>query len=313
MHITAGVADYIRSIDVPFFPRLTSARYEIADTIATMMHRIPREYRMFGSLVIVYGSPWSHTLPMSAAATKEHHEKPIPVFINELLQKKHTTTKIHGATYTAEKGMIAVSVHPVGYNINGHLTAEIPTGKFAAAETLCAVDWVDTELHKSVVAALYPGYLQSTQLVLCSLEGIMLSRYAGELSQHYDALVVIGSNSTQIIRHQHTSTDINQFSVPLGYVAAAIKSDIITSDHITDEYCAAYHDALYVGLGHLFPEVLVRPRILIVYEPHSAALVLARAIAARDTQHDAIHPIWTVAPEQTTAQWMQALVEHLIV
>jgi len=192
------------------------------------------------------------------------------------------------------------------------LASEIPTGKLAAADTVCAVDWVDTELHKAVVAALFPAYLQATQLLICSLEGIVLSRYAAELSHDYDALLVIGANSSQLIRHKHTTTTIGQYSVPQGYVGTATKSDKVTTDHINSDISSAYHTALFSGLDHLFPEVLVRPRILIVHEPHPAARHLAQTITGIDTQHDAIHPIWSVVPEQSTTEWVATLVGHMM-
>jgi hypothetical protein len=310
-HMTNGAVDNCISESVRYFPQHKTQQHEISDVISSIVGRISRNYRATDTFVIIYGSPWSHTALATIPYTKQFIERTIDQKLRQILTDEHGSQTIHGAQIPTHNTMLALSTHAIGYEVAGTWFLDIDQVKLITADALFAIDWIDTGIHKAVTGALYPWYLQAQELVITSLEGVITSWYMTHGHHEYDAVIVVGADSTSFARMVPDPL-VQQFhSIPFGYNGEPVRGEYITDDPLPSEYIFRYQQQVRNVCDKLFPESVINPRIAIICEPHQRAHNLVAAITEIEDIVPQGVPVWELPRDLGPKEWISDLWKYI--
>lgn len=303
---------FFRERRVPVMRNLSETSLAISQIVSEIAIELPLFFRSVHSTNIVYGSPWASTLvekhKTTLSTTKRKEQSSA-----EKITSRYDTTRIHGAFYPTINNMIASSFRDAGFVVGGMILPQLPKGQVIESEHLCVVDWISTDIHKSVVSSLYPLYLQSNKLLVTSLEGIMTSLMIATIDKDSveESVLIIGSYSSLLIRIKEGG-ESKQVSLPLGYLSGLALGRVQASQLlISKKLEGQWRTVVANGLEELFPEALAKPTLLISYEPHLRALELAKTCYTIQAQ--GVYPKWNMIPFDGGAQsWLETLFSHII-
>lgn len=284
-HMDSGIPKSISSRYIPASNSQHTLRTHIVDAVLDIAHAAGSLGDSAG-LIIIYGSPWGSAALHQSTLSKTDHDTPVRNFLRGIFSRDQVMGNVHGATYPVESGNYITAAHPVGYKMGDTLMHELPKNKLATAEVVHIVDKVDARLHKDIIAALFPKYLQVRSFMIVSYQGLVLSRMLRSGMGPQDSLMVIGARTVTAARHSQKNI-LTLVKADIGFQHGLRTGQLYLYDavhkKVSSENKETFKSACISLLDVLYPEVLVAPVVSVAFEPHPRAVDYASAISEMTT------------------------------
>jgi hypothetical protein len=280
-NMDSGIPKSISSRYIPATNSQHTLRTHIVDAVLDIAQAAGNLGDSAG-LVIIYGSPWGSATLHQSTLSKTDHDTPVRNFLRGLFSRDQVMGAVHGATYPIESGSYITAAHPVGYKLGDTLIHELPKNKLASTDVVHIVDRVDARLHRDIVAALFPKYLQVRSFMVVSYQGLVLSRMLSAGMGPQDALVVVGARTVTAARHSQKSI-LSIMKADIGFQQGLRTGQLYLYDavhkDVSEENKNTFKTACVSLLDMLYPEVLVTPVVTVAFEPHPRAVQYAQSIS----------------------------------